>query len=52
MYVRGKVADGMITDNCSKSGTQDVSTYVLREGENTGRGNAGWNSNMTAKKKL
>ena len=29
MYVRGKYADWMITDNQSKRGIQDVSTYVL-----------------------
>ena len=51
MYVRGKVADWMIVDNCSKSGTQDVSTYILKDGENDGRGGSGWNSNMATEEK-
>lgn len=52
MYVRGKVADWMIVDNCSKSGTQDVGTYILTNGMDNNNGRtAGWNSNMATKEK-
>jgi hypothetical protein len=48
MYVRGQLADWMLMDNCSKYGTQDVSTFILREGDSNSRGSRNWNSQMEA----
>tara|TARA_Y100000593_G_scaffold17268_1_gene34535 strand:+ start:16570 stop:17811 length:1242 start_codon:yes stop_codon:yes gene_type:complete len=51
MYIRGRIADWMLVDNCSKQGTQDVSTYILRHGDSGNNRGSGWNSNMTTKEK-
>ena len=51
MYIKGQIADWMLVDNCSKAGTQDVSTYILRVGDAGNSSHSGWNSNMTAEEK-
>ena len=35
MYIRGRYGDWMIIDNTSKTGIQDVSTYILKLGESS-----------------